>query len=245
LGNQKSGTSAIAHLLARFGGLTKTVDIPETWWPALGELLSGRLGLQDLANRHPHRFASDLIKEPNLTFLYAQVRDLHPDGSFLFVVRDPRDNVRSMLNRIKVPGHLSSLDLARTEVSSHWRPVFDPDLWSLPTGSSHYVEVLAARWNRAADVYLEHREEMLLVRYEDFLADKAGMIQGLALRLGVPQRNMLGGGLDIQYQPRGQHGISWMEFFGSRNLLRIENTCAGRMQELGYSPSSTRGDFQQ
>ena len=28
LGNQKSGTSAIAHLLADYGGLSRTIDIP-------------------------------------------------------------------------------------------------------------------------------------------------------------------------------------------------------------------------
>jgi len=230
LGNQKSGTSAIAHLLAQYGGLSKTIDIPESWWPTLGDLLRGELRLIDFANLNKHRFSTDLIKEPNLTFLYSQLVKLHPQGTFVFVVRDPRSNIRSLLNRMELPGDRESVKLIT--VPETWRPIFDAEVWGLEAG--HYIEILSARWNLAADVYLEHPGKMLLVRYEDFVADKTGTIKSLAQRLGLSHIHDISDKVDIQYQRRGNQEISWKEFFGPANLARIERICDSRMARLGY-----------
>jgi hypothetical protein len=232
LGNQKSGTSAIAHLLADYGGLSKTVDIPESWWPTLKDLLSGTLRLVDFAQRYKHRFSSDLIKEPNFTFLYSQLKELHPKGAFVFIIRDPRDNIRSLLNRVGVPGNVESIEHASLRIPNNWRPLFDADLWALE--AEHYIEILAARWNRAADVYLEYPDEMILIRYEDFVADKTGAIERLARDLGLPRVNDISDKVDIQYQQRGDRNVSWEEFFGAENLMRIERMCGGRMTKFGY-----------
>jgi hypothetical protein len=43
--------------------------------------------------------------------------------------------------------------------------------------------------------------------------------------------------VDVQYQPRGDRGVSWLEFFGRENLRRIEGICGGRMAQLGYRPT--------
>ena len=40
LGNQKSGTSAIAHLLADYGGLSRTIDIPPLWVPVVFKIMN-------------------------------------------------------------------------------------------------------------------------------------------------------------------------------------------------------------
>lgn len=85
LGNQKAGTSAIAHLLADHCGLSKTVDIPELWPPAMLRILSGRETLGAFARRHPRPFSRDLIKEPHLTFLHPQLKDLCPRARYVFV----------------------------------------------------------------------------------------------------------------------------------------------------------------
>ncbi|SHF84926.1 Sulfotransferase family protein [Fodinibius roseus] len=232
LGNQKSGTSVITHLIADYGGLTKTVDIPESWWPTLEDLLGGALPLEDFARKYSLYFSREVIKEPNLTFLFDQLSHIHPAAKFIFVIRDPRSNIRSLLNRISVPGHLPQMDedLARV-IPPNWRAVFDASLWDLPDGN--YVEVLAWRWVRAARVYLNNQDRIHLVRYEDFNADKLQTIEKLAQKLGIVQKREIKDRLDVQFQPKGNKSISWEAFF-EENLDRIEDICGREMAELGY-----------
>lgn len=232
LGNQKAGTSAITHLLAEFGGLSKTVDIPESWAPSLYELLSGAEKLSTFAKDHPHRFFADVIKEPNLTFFFSDLCRLYPSARFVFVVRDPRANIRSMLNRMDVAGNRESIRVE--SVDEAWRHLFNARAWEL--SQSHYVAQLAERWVRAARVYLDHAEHIHLVRFEDFLADKAGTIEHLATALEIPNRQDITELVDVQYQPRGDRDISWEEFFGEANLHCIERICSDAMAPLGYSP---------
>jgi hypothetical protein len=239
LGNQKSGTSAIAHLLADRCGLSKTVDVPALWSPALEELLRGRLALADVVRRNPRPFSVQLLKEPNLTFLVEQVREVFPAARYVFVIRDPRDNLRSLLDRMGLPGDLERLDPAEWKLPASWRPIFDPALWK--TEREHYVEQLADRWNRAADAYLRDPDEIRLVRYEDFRADKLGTIDRLALDLGLSPRRDVSAQADVQYQPRGS-GATPLSFFGARNLGAIERICGGRMASFGYAALAPEGD---
>src|SRR5690606_12653394 len=100
-----------------------------------------------------------------------------------------------------------------------------------------YIEMLAARWNRATDIYFEHQDSIMLVRYEDFLADKPGTIQNLAEHLNIPGINDISAKLDHPFEPPGNRTIPWIEFFGQENLLRIDQLCAVNMDRLEYHPS--------
>lgn len=232
LGNQKTGTSAIAHLLADHGGLSKTIDVPELWYPTLAGLLRGELDLAVVVRANPKPFAAELLKEPNLTFMYPAVRRVFPGARYVFVNRAPGQNIRSILNRMRLPGNLDDLAQGSWKIPASWAPAFDPTVFE--TGSTHYVDMLADRWNRAADVYLEHRDEMVAVRYEDFVRDKVGTVAALARELGLPARRDVSDVADVQYQPRGDRAVSLEEFFGPRNLLRIERICGSRARACGY-----------
>lgn len=236
LGNQKAGTSAIAHLTADCAGLSKTIDIPESWWPTLESLLTKELSLQTFARRNGHRFSTDLIKEPNFTFFYESLREIHPKGNFVFVVRDPRNNVRSILDRLSLPGSRKKIDGRLEEVPQTWRHLFDRDLWRI--SGETYIDILAARWRKAASIYLKYEASMCLVRFEDFLDDKVGTIEALASDLGLDTAHDITDRVDVQYQPRGNRDVTWEEFFGTENLRRIERTCHPEMKEFGYSLSS-------
>ncbi len=233
LGNQKTGTSAIAHLLADCCGLSKQVDIRELWYPVIGRILRGELELSTVIREHPKPFSRGLIKEPLLTFIYDEVKCVFPDARFVLITRDPRANIRSLLNRMGLPGDLPELRVSEWSIPAQWEAVFQADLWQ--TSYTHYVDILADRWNRAADVYLEHPAEMLLVRYEDFTADKVGVIGELARKLDLKQTKDISREVDVQFQPRGRHDISWRDFFGAKNLTRIERVCSSRMKAYGYS----------
>jgi len=43
--------------------------------------------------------------------------------------------------------------------------------------------------------------------------------------------------LDHQFQPPSDRNTSWVEFFGSRNLVMIEEICRGQIEMLGYPVS--------
>lgn len=234
LGNQKSGTSAIAHLLADFGGLTKTIDIPLLWGFEGLKIMKGEIAFDRLVDRYRIYFAAGLIKEPAMTFFADKVVHRFPEAAYLFVVRDPRSNIRSWLDRHSLPGDLA--ELGQRHLSSiqpaSYTAAFDREVWG--GKNDNYVGVLARRWNRAAEAYFDFQYRMRLVRFEDFLADKHRCIVKLASDLGIPERKDISNQLDVQYQPRGNRAVNWETFFGPENLARIERTCGAFMSKLGY-----------
>ncbi len=239
LGNPRSGTTAIAGLLAEHAGASATLDL----WPRLRDpetlaaVHSGELPFDDFVRRFRADFSRDVIKDVHLTFLFPRLSERFPEARFVMVVRDPRDNIRSILDRLDLPGDRADVDPARRDLRPLWRAVLDSP-W-LETGDGPYVERLARRWSIAARVYLEHTESMELVRYEDFRADKAGAIAGLADRLGLERRGRIEDKLDRSYQRRGRREADWRDYFGPDNLRTIEATCATEARALGYCEGGT------
>ncbi len=241
LGKEKSGTTAIAALLAERTGSSITLDMPSLWGTTVVNLYTGKRTFHEYVRRNRPYFSRDIIKEPELTFIYPSVKARFPRARFVMIVRDPRDNIRSVLNRVQIEGSRERLDAGTLAgITEEWRIVLDGG-WLGLRGET-YIEMAAARWNRAADVYLHHADDMVLVRYEDFMDEKAGTIDRLAERLELPLTNDIRGKLDVQYQPRGNRDVPWEQFFGDRNLRRIERTCMKRMKKLGYFPYDEGGE---
>ena len=237
-GNQKSGTTVIATLLAELGGLTRTIDIPVLWPPRVNKVIERGQGFARTVRKNPLCFAKELIKEPNLTFLLPQVKEYFPRGRFLFVVRDPRDNVRSLLDRVGLPGDLSALDETH-HIPPPWGLLFASEGWGINCDMEdpNYVELLACRWNKCVEMYLQYNDMATMVRYEDFVSNKIGTISQLAKKLGVRAKKDISAKLDKQYQRKGdRRNWPWKRFFGTENLLKIEKVCDTYMNEMGYSP---------
>lgn len=236
LGNQKSGTSAIAHLLADFGGLSKTIDIPPLWVPVVFKVMNGQIGFQDMVRQYRFYFSTDLIKEPNMTFFAGQVLMAFPKARYVFIVRDPRDNIRSLLNRMRIPGNLAEVNeqVFREKCLDRFRMTLDASVWG-GDKTENYIGALAHKWNKAVDNYLLYRDRMILVKYEDFLADKYGLIAKIAKQLHIPEKANIRDKLDMQYQPASDRSISWEAFFGMENLMHIERICSMRMKEFDYN----------
>jgi hypothetical protein len=239
LGHQKSGTSAVAALLGEMSASSTTIDLRnEDRWPTYPRVSAGEMPFERLVRRNRLDFSRQIVKEPNLTFFYSQLSERFPRARFAMVVRDPRDNLRSVLDRLGLPGDREQIPVERERALRRgWRLMLEPAWLGLEGGS--YVDVLAQRWNRCADVYLERKDEIALLRYEDFRADKRGALEALAAELGLECRNDVGDQLDRQFQPAGDRTVAPADFFGSRNLERIESACAGRMEKLGYEPFSS------
>ncbi len=238
LGNQKAGTSAIAALLARTAGLRPTMDFQsQNTRPAYEQADADGSDFERFIERNRLEFSRGIIKEPNLTFLYRRLAERFPRSRFIFVSRDPRDNIRSILDRLGLPGDLVRLgEERRAQVPAAWRLALEGG-WPVPP-CENYVGTLARRWDLAAGIFLKHRGKMILVHYEDFLKDKAGCIAGLAGRLGLEQVHDISDMVNVPFQPPGNRGVRWPEFFGPENLGRIERICVARMAALDYPPGA-------
>lgn len=179
--------------------------------------------LEDLIRAHKNHFSTPIIKDPKLTFFYQDLVRCFPRAKFLFVIRDPRDNIRSFLNRRDIPGNLEQIPSDK----SHWVGQLPP------IAGENYIEQLANRWNLAADTYLAEPSRFTLVRYEDFSADKIGVIEQLARRMHMQIKGDISQSIDVQYQPPGDRSRKWAEFFAD-NLQLIESICGDRMRCFGY-----------
>jgi len=156
------------------------------------------------------------------------------------VMRDPRDNIRSILDRLELPGDEETLDPTRIEeVSEGWKRTIDGSWMGIEDGN--YIVRLSERWNRAARTYLEHQNDIELIRYEDFCRAKVESIDDLVSRLGEEKINEIEEKVDRQFQPRGHlRDVEWLSFYGETNLNRIERRCEEEMSALGYDDFRTK-----
>ncbi|MGV2829974.1 sulfotransferase family protein [Myxosarcina sp. GI1(2024)] len=226
LGHAKSGTTAIATLLAKISRQLVTIDPIYRIDPQnelQRQLLTGKLKLKDVVRAHKFYFSTPINKDPKLTFFYQDLRECFPQAKFIFVIRDPRDNIRSFLNRRNIPGHLKHIPFEKRGFVGQIPPI----------PGKNYIEQLSNRWNLAADTYLANRSQFTLIRYEDFIADKIAAIAHLAHQMQLKPIEDISQFIDIQYQPSGDRSSSWLEFFGN-NFQTIETICGERMNYFDY-----------
>ena len=239
LGNQKSGTTAIAALLAELTGLSATLDLwRESREPLLDRVWSGEVPFTQFVRANKLDFSRKIIKEASLTPFYDRLVRHFPSARFVFIVRDPRDNIRSILNRLSIPGSLKQV--TREDMGSitrAWSLVLD-GRW-LGIDGDNYIEMLAGRWDFFVEILIRNRDRFYLVRYEDFVEDKKSVMGAVADALGLRGRYDISEKVDFQFQPAGDRKVKWIDFFGEDNLSRINRICAEKMEALGYShPSS-------
>jgi hypothetical protein len=233
LGNQKSGTTVIAAALARAANQSVTLDLRDLTEEMLTGVYDGTIPLSAFINRYRLSFSRQVIKEPNLTFLYSRLAEHFPEATFLLIVRDPRDNLRSFLEGFHLPGDLKSLGPEhRNRLNPVWQAIVFNE--GLPIEGDSYIHGLAKRWNAAADVHLENQTDVHLLRYEDFCANKVPVIKSTVRRLGLSCQNDPDDIVQQQYQGRGTRDVDLLNFFGERNLALINQQCGEHMQALGY-----------
>jgi hypothetical protein len=237
LGNQKSGTTAIAALLGAMTGRSVTLDLKkEMTNPVIDRIRTGELSMAEFVRTNKLDFSREIVKEPSLSPFYEELAALFPRSRFLMVIRDPRDNIRSILNRLKMPGDPTRSGHGHElRVSRAWELVLD-GRW-LGLMGDDYIDMLAQRWNYVADLYLEHADRIILTQYERFMTDKVGEIGRLARALGLDERYDIADKVDIQFQPAGDRSVRWSSFFGPDILARIDRLCGDRMRRFGYAPS--------
>ena len=235
LGNEKSGTSAIAALLGEATNQTYAIDVPSIYKQEnLEQIIRKEVDLKSFINQNSKiEFSKQIIKEPSFTWFYPQLKSIYPKAKFIFIVRDPRTNIRSMLNRMNLKGdfeNISQTDLKHLPIE--WQKTIE-NRW-LGIENSNYIESLALRWNKAVSVYLENKEDFILIKYEDFLKNKNQSIFDLSNQLDLKISTSIEDKLDLAFQPKGDNSLPLETFFGKENLEKIEKICKEGMQKMGY-----------
>jgi hypothetical protein len=240
LGNQKSGTTAIACLLGKACHQVTTID-PffriDNSIELRRQLFARETSFDKIINQNKSYFYGQIIKDPNFSFFYPDLVKAFPESKYIFILRDPRNNIRSILNRLKLPGNAKYLDpsLLSSFQNTGWQYVIEGRLPEVE--GETYNEKLAHRWNCVANQFLKHRENLTLIRYEDFVQDKVSSISQLAKQVNLLPEQDISQEINVQFQPRGNPNIKWIDFFGYDNLKTIESICAEQMIKFGYTPT--------
>ena len=239
-GMQKSGTTAIAKLL---GAATKKSVCSDPFYKLSQmsvdfrkEIYEEQLPLKTLWRRHRSVFLGEIIKDPNFSLLLPQVREMLPDAKIVFIMRDPRDTIRSILNRLNLPGNPEDVDFDLLEIPATWRNALQGQ--NPVIQGKNYVEILAKRWVMCAQACIDNQGFCFMIRYEDFKNNKSNTIFELAKQLGYSSFYDIEHLVDIQYQPKGNSDVKWEAFFGKEHLAVIDNETMPYLERFGYAANT-------
>ncbi|MCK5060916.1 sulfotransferase [Candidatus Parcubacteria bacterium] len=234
LGNQKSGSTVIATLLALHTGQKASIDLRNEYArPALELFQKKKITFVDFINNNKLDFSKNIIKSPELTFFSNELKKNFNKAKFVLIIRDPRDNIRSILNRLNIPGDQADISAKQfAKLKPNWQKALRVN-W-LNEKEGNYIENLAVRWNKIANIYNLRKKNFILIHFEDFLKNKKEAIKDLAEKLGLEAKRDIGKLIDKQFQPAGNRRISHLDFFGKNNLKEIENICQNNMKTFGY-----------
>lgn len=231
-GHQKSGTTAIAALTAHASQRTVKLDFKKEIKNPTYDKIGASYSLEDFIQAHQASFRREIIKAPNLTPFSSSLISKFPPRKHLFIVRNPEDTIRSICDRLNLPGVNRNLTPEFLgEIPIGWRLILD-NSW-LGLEAEDYLGSLAMRWNLMAERYRDDSASYVLIKYEDFLADKEGAIDRVLLDLGISKKVGIESVKDHQYQPKGS-GIAASDFFDAASLKRIRTLCAKNMAHFEY-----------
>jgi hypothetical protein len=240
-GMPKSGTTAILRLMGLASGQSAVND-PFYKLDLQGiqfrdELFSGQIGLVELMRRYPRIWRGQLVKDPNLVFFYEHLSATYPAAGWVFTIRDPRDNIRSILNRLQLPGRVAAMQPLLSGIPDTWRRVLDgrsPDF-----GGNNPIEAMARRWARMAERMQQAGASIVVSKYEDFMRDKSAHIAAMCRAVDLEPKYSISEHVDTQFQPKGDRRAVWSEFFGPTELKAIEETCGPWLAAYGYESGTT------
>lgn len=228
-GMQKSGTSAIAALLAHRSGKSVTIDTPLLWHPYSTHIKSGILDLGQHVKNNPYPFSKDIIKEPSASLMIDFIKCYFELQRFVFIVRNPFDVIRSILNRLNLTGNGVVLNI--DSVNKNWQPMF--------VDGENYVKKLADIYVKvySQEHYLNH-PNCVLVKYEDFKHNKECFIDDLCDSLGLKKVNSIESVKNKQFQPKGKQVDDFRAYFGETNFNLILKTTIKQLEYFDYDVES-------
>lgn len=169
-----------------------------------------------------------LEKTPEHALRLDYIASHFSDSHVIFVVRDPRDGLRSAQN-----------------FAGYWATLPKEDR----TGG--YL----ATWRRSVRAYLDHadRDAVISVRYEDFCREPEDSLKGLTASIGIEKQDhqldpaTYGKGHEekVEGHARLREPITaesvrkWKEELSESEIIRVERTLADEMETLDYALRTT------
>tara|TARA_B100000700_G_scaffold208878_1_gene229641 strand:+ start:1846 stop:2631 length:786 start_codon:yes stop_codon:yes gene_type:complete len=224
LGHQKSGTTVIANLIAKSAELSYSNDpiynTDKNSTRVLKYIYGDLPAFYNHVNKNKSKFFHNVVKDPDFSFSFQAVKELYPKSKYLFVERNPLDIIRSIFNRLGIDGRIDckSIDgIPLKRGTEQWRYILNGD------GSDDYtvIERLSHRIETCMQIYKENEDELILLKYEDFLLNKRAFIEGCCRTLNFPIKKDISGDVDTQFQPKGDAKVDPESFFGKENYEKI------------------------
>lgn len=239
-GMPKSGTTVILRLMGLATGESTLNDpfykLDQQGVDFRDALFGGQLSVLDLMRRYPKIFQGALIKDPNIIFFADELASAYPDASWVYTIRDPRDNIRSILNRLRLPGRVQAIEPQLAAVPGAWRLVLEGR--SPAIAGRDPIERMAHRWLKMAEIMNAAGEGAVVSRYEDFMQAKEERIAELCRAIGLDPVHSIAEHVDTQFQPKGDRRSVWTEFYGAEELATIDRVCEPMLERFGYAPAA-------
>ena len=212
-GFPKSGTSAITALLAQRTNKTVTLDTKYLWEPFISKIKTGDINLSKHINKYSYPFSKEIIKEPNMVFIIDKLLTFYPNPKVLIIKRDKLTNIKSILDRLQIPGDLE-INPKKENINKNWiNFILKDDL--------HYIDVLNNHYLKAEkNLDLLKCLNPVYINYEDFKYNKKAEIDRIANELSLEPKFEIDHLLDVQYQPKGKNNKDVKSFFGN-NLKKL------------------------
>lgn len=228
LGHEKSGKTPLATLLGKASGQAIKADsiYRIDQGHSFQKMVEGKMTLREFVVSHKYYFSTSIIEDPKFSYFFDEVTQIFPLAKYIYVVRDPRSVIRNSLTWRKIPGNLDK-PLIQDLVEVRHEPM----------PGKNYIEQMAHRWNLAVRAFLKNKEKMVLVKYEDFADDNKEIIRQVAQSVGLILKYDISQSPDLQSQTQMECELSWLRFFGMKNLRRIDEICGEKMKKFGYRQS--------
>tara|TARA_R110001606_G_scaffold316538_2_gene463315 strand:- start:3788 stop:4582 length:795 start_codon:yes stop_codon:yes gene_type:complete len=239
LGHHKTGTTAIASLLAHAADLSISGDPIYEMSPSSSSLLDTLLNDTDsfvkIVKANPRFFFQQVVKEPDYILSIDEIFKLYPYSKFVFIIREPHQIIRSIFNRLSIEGTTELHKIPYENLSnstSNWEYIVNgsPKI----SDSLTVVERLAWRIEKTTLSYLKYSNKIQLIKYEDFIKNKSQYIKEILDKIEMPCPKSISNIEDKQFQPKGDHKVLINDFFGKENYNLITNICDKTIKSFNY-----------
>ncbi len=223
VGCERSGTSAVSSLLHLATGKS-ILDDPEEYWTKYPDIYANNEKFS--VNQWLKLKVNNIVKIPGFATILTNLSRMHL-GNFktYYIVRDPRDNVAALLERVNQGN-------AELFLNTEW----------LNIKMDNAVEKLAMRWRRYLELAMAYQKndgDIVFVRYEDFFDNKINTIKKISKQLNFSfDEKKIFDKIENQFRKSWDNRIRgpgrWKTDLSASEVNKIDKICGKLMRIWDY-----------
>ena len=192
LGNQKSGTSVISGLLGEISSKKTAIDLFYSGfkYSLFLKWKDKKISTKEFINKNKIEFAYEIIKEPHFSVFYQELKSQFPHSKFVMIIRNPFDNIRSILDRLDIDGNKENLEdsdktssMAKLHNLYHCYHISMQQFLAQKTNNKKYYKSLFRRLK-------EHSRHKFLYNNSNMIAVSEGVMSDI-LDFGVKPKSIV------------------------------------------------------